>query len=214
MVNVKISDIKLQKRNRSRYSVYVDGKYSFSLDESTLSRAGLYIDREVDEDEIATFVLKDEFYRARDYGYLLLSYRDRSEREFKKRLQDKGFHQEVAEEVFRFFKAEHLVDDRLFADRWVESVLGSRPMGEMRVRHELRGKLVEDGIIDEVIRTRFDSERERELARRAAEKKFRSLEGYPADMAKRRFVRHLQNRGFRFDVIHELAKEFYGEDIL
>ena len=211
---MKISDIKVQKRNRSRYSVFVDGKYAFSLDESTLSRAGLYIDREIDEDEIASLVLKDEFYRARDYGYLLLSYRDRSEREFTKRLLDKGFHREVTEEVFRFFKAEKLVDDRLFAERWVESVLGSRPMGEMRVRHELRAKLVEDGVIDDVIRTRFDRERERELARRAAEKKVRSLEGYPMDTAKRRFMRHLQNRGFRFDIIHELVKEFYGEDIL
>jgi len=210
---VKISDIKVQKRNKRRYSVYVDGAYAFSLDENTLSGAGLHVDREIDEQEIATLVLKDEFYRARDYGYLLLSYRDRSEREFRKRLIDKGFHRDVVEEVLGFFKACSLVDDRVFAERWMESVLSGRPMGEMRVRHELRAKLVEDVIIDEVLGARFDHERERELARRAAEKKARSLEGYPADTARRRFTRHLRNRGFRFDIIHELVKEFYGEDI-
>jgi len=191
----------------------VDGKYSFSLDESTMSRAGLHLGQVIDEQEIESLVLKDEFYRARDYGFLLLSYRDRSEREFRKRLLEKDFHRDVVEEVVQFFKGENLIDDRVFAERWIETALSSRPMGAMRVRHELRAKLVADPVIDEVIRVRLGREREQELARQAALKKLRTLEGYPTETAKRRFLGYLQTRGFQFDIIHELVNEHFGDDV-
>jgi regulatory protein len=211
--NVKISDIKVQKRNRHRYSVFVDGRFSFSLDENTLQREGIHIGRSIEQREIDGMVLKDEFFRARDYGYLLLSYRDRSEREFRKRLMGKGFHPDVVGEVLAYFIDQGLVDDRAFTEKWIDGVLLGRPMGGMRIRRELRAKLVDDDIIDEAISSKLDRDTEYRLACRAAEKKLRALEGYETGTAKRRFLRYLQGRGFPFDIIHELVKEHFGDDV-
>jgi regulatory protein len=210
---VKISDIKAQKRNRNRYSVFVDGRYSFSLDENTLLREGIRIGRPIEQREIDVLVLKDEFFRARDYGYLLLSYRDRSERELKKRLLDRGFHPDVVAEALAYFMDQGLLDDRVFAEKWIDGVLIGRPMGELRIRRELRAKLVDDSIIDEALDAKLDRDTEYRLARRSAEKKLRTLEGYERDTAKRRFFRYLQGRGFPFDIIDELVKEYFGDDI-
>ena len=210
---MKISDIKAQKKNRNRFSIYVDGKYRFSLDSNTLSRASLHIGDEIDAEQIKVLSRKDEFYRARDYGMLLLSYRDRSEREFRKRLLDREFQREVVEEVLALFKREHLIDDKVFAEKWIEHMLNSRPMGALRVRHELRAKLVDDGVIDEAVGMKLDQEKERELARHAAEKKLRALKEHPVETVRQRLLQHLRNRGFQFDIIHDLMKEYVRDDV-
>jgi regulatory protein len=191
----------------------VDGAFSFALDSNTLTRAGLHIGEEISETEIKKLVQKDEFFRARDYGLLLLSYRDRSVRELRKRLLDRDFHREVVEELIDYFSKQGLVDDRIFTERWIEHTLESRPMGMMRIRHELRSKFVDDSVIEEVMRSRLDSDVERDLARRAASKKIRALEGYPSETARRRLQRFMRSRGFQFDIIHEVLKEHFGDDI-
>ena len=77
---MKITDIKNQRHRKNRFSIYIDGKYRFSLDYDTLVRANLHVDDEVDAAQLETLELKDEYARARDYLYSLLSYRDRSAR--------------------------------------------------------------------------------------------------------------------------------------
>ena len=208
-----ISDIRVQKRNKNRFSIYVDGRYRFSLDEHTLGRAGFHIGDEIDEDEISNLSTRDEFFLVRDYGLLLLSYRDRSEQEFRKRLLDRAYNRGVVEEVIDLFKGENLINDRVFAEKWIEHVLGSRPMGAMRVRHELRAKFVDDQVIDEVVGSRLDTEKEQRLARFAAEKKMRALKGYPVEKVRTRLLQHLRNRGFQFDIIHDVMKEYVRDDI-
>ena len=106
---MKISDIRIQKRNKNRFSIYVDGRYRFSLDEHTLGRAGFHIGDEIDEEKIKNLSTRDEFFRARDYGLLLLSYRDRSEQEFRKRLLDRAYNRDVVEEIIVLFKDENLI---------------------------------------------------------------------------------------------------------
>ncbi len=210
---MKISDIRIQKRNKNRFSIYVDGRYRFSLDEHTLGRAGFHIGDEIDEDKIQNYSARDEFFRARDYGLLLLSYRDRSEQEFRKRLLDRAYNRDVVEEVIDLFKGENLINDRLFAEKWIEHILGSRPMGAMRVRHELRAKRVDEQVVDDVVGRMLDREKERDLAHTAADKKMRALKGYPIDKVRRRLFQHLQGRGFQFDIIHDVMKEYVRDDI-
>jgi regulatory protein len=212
-MEMKISDIKGQKRNPNRYSVFVNGKYSFSLDSNTINREGLHVGKDIGDDTIEFLVRKDEFYRARDYGYLLLSYRDRSVREMGKRLLEKKYHSYVVDEVIEFFKGKNLINDRIFAEKWLDNILESRPMGMMRARHELRLHMVQDEIIDEVVQEKLSFETEVLLAKNAAAKKIKALRNYPADTARNRMRNFLKNRGFRWDIIGDLLKEHFGDDI-
>jgi regulatory protein len=210
---LKISDIRKQKRNKNRLSIYVDGNYRFSLDEHTLTRAGFHIGDEIDEESISNLTSRDEFFRARDYGFLLLSYRDRSEEEFRKRLLEKSFNREVVEELIDLFKSQNLINDIIFTEKWIEQALHSRPMGALRIRHELRARYIDEHVVDTVLERMLDSEKERDLAHAAVEKKMRALSGYSTDTVKRRLMQHLRNRGFQFDIIHEVMKEYIRDDV-
>jgi len=210
---MRVSDIKQQKRRTNRVSIYIDGKYSFSLDYNTFVKSGIHLGDEIDEKEIDTLQLKDEYARALDYGYLLLSYRDRSEYELRQRLLEKDFHVDVVRDVLKFFRDRNLLDDRQFAKKWVENSISSRPMGRIRMKHELKRKMVEDGIIDEVVGELLNDDTEIKLARRLTEKKLETLKSYPVEVRKARLLRFLMNRGFNFDVIKGLMKEYFGDDI-
>ena len=72
---MKISEIKRQKKNPNRVSVYIEGKYSFSLDYDTLMASHLHVGDAVTDEKRNDLLQNDEFPRARDYAYTLLSYR-------------------------------------------------------------------------------------------------------------------------------------------
>ena len=50
---MKITAIKQQVKDQSRYSIYIDGKYSFGLSESALIDSGLRIGTEITAEELA-----------------------------------------------------------------------------------------------------------------------------------------------------------------
>jgi regulatory protein len=206
-----ITDIQRQKRNTNRLSIYIDGKYAFSLDYDTLAGAGLHVGDEVTDELKAELVEKDGFARARDYAYSLLSYRDRTAHEIRERLGEKGFERTLVERVIALLREKGFVDDRAFALKWVDDIRASRPMGRLRIEHELRRRRVADRIIDEVCDLRVPIDAERELAESAAEKRIRVLAGHPREEAMRKLEAFLRGRGFDFDIIRELVKRYFGE---
>ena len=209
---MKISDIKRQKKKSNRVSVYIEGKYSFSLDYDTLMASQLHVGDTVTDEKRNDLLQKDEFPRARDYAYSLLSYRDRTEYEIKDRLLTKGFQENSVKKVLRLLKERHLIDDSQFARRWVDDIFLSRPMGRIRVVHELIKRRVKGSIIEEVCEEKFTPGSELELARRAAEKKIHSLEHYQREIVKKKIFSFLKNRGFDFEIIKDLIGEYFGDD--
>lgn len=208
-----ITDIKVQKSRKNRFSIYTDGKYRFSLDFNTLQQVGAHVGDEIDEKKIDELIRRDEYARARDYALLLLSYRDRSENELNNRLIKKGFNRAVVGELVGNLKNDGIVDDLAFANKWVDDACANRPLGRMRAVFELRKKMLADGIIEAVVKEKFDGDTEQRLAHDAAEKKMKSLESYPPDRARERLYRFLKSRGFQFDIIDGLMKEYFNDHI-
>jgi hypothetical protein len=49
---MKITDIKQQVKRQARYSIFVEGKYAFSLSEPELMKSGIQIGRDYTEEEL------------------------------------------------------------------------------------------------------------------------------------------------------------------
>ena len=207
---MRISDIQRQKRNTHRASIYIDGKYAFSLDYDTLLESGLHLGDEVPDELRERLIGKDELARARDYAYTLLSYRERTEHELGARLREKGFTPGSVERVGALLKEKGLLDDRVFALKWIDDMLASKPMGRVRVEHELKRRRIRDELIDEACDLKLGAGAEMELARSACRKRLESLASYPREVAARRLERFLRGRGFDFGVIRALMREYFG----
>jgi len=190
---MKITAIKQQVKRSDRYSIYIDEKYVCSFSENELLRLGLRIGLELSSDDLTN--LKDN--SARDKAYYrsldLLSRRLRSEWEMRDYLKRKEYTQEIIDSVLERLQERGYINDRVFAERWIENRHLLKPSSKRRLRQELQQKHIATSVIDEVLSA--DEADEREVLRQLIERK---RHRYPDKL---KFMQYLARQGYRYDDI-------------
>ena len=144
---MKITDIKQQVKSPERYSIFMDGKFSFGLSESALMASTLKVGKEITPGELAE--LKDTARSDKAYGQALglIARRTRSEWEIRDYLKRKEYEPELIESlVERLYKSRWL-DDAAFAQMWVENRRLLKSTSARRIAQELKAKRVSDDVI-------------------------------------------------------------------
>jgi regulatory protein len=125
-----------------------------------------------------------------------ISYRPRSESELKRRLLQK-FDSIIVDETISQMHRENLLDDKRFAQMWVNSRNSSRPKSAFMIIKELKEKGVSK--IDAETAVLKVNDQENALA--IATKKSRSLKDLPKTEYDKKLTAHLTRRGFGFNTI-------------
>ncbi|MBR0488082.1 RecX family transcriptional regulator [Candidatus Saccharibacteria bacterium] len=193
---LKIADIKQGVRNENRVNIYVNGKYSFSLDIAQVVDLKVKIGRELTEAEL------DELKRASEYGKLYqralewVLVRPRSVRELKDYLKRKGA--DFSDVVVERLVAKGYVDDGKFARYYVENRFVKKGVSERRLRLELQQKGVAREIVDEVLEN-SDRDDTEEIRKMIARKR--------AKYDDEKLIAYLCRQGFSYDLVRELVRE-------
>lgn len=196
---MKITAIKQQVKRNDRYSIYVDGKYSFSLSEGDLIKSGLRKNQEVNEAELDHFKDDSRLGKLYEKTLNLLSYRQRSEWELRDYLRRKKQDDNDIEKTLSKLSENGYVDDRRFAKSWVETRRLLKPMSQKRLRLELRQKRIADDIIDEILAE--DETNELDVLKEIIERKAKR---YPD---KQKLMQYLARQGFSYDNIKSALAE-------
>src|SRR5207245_3733744 len=114
-----ITDIKQQKKTATRYSIYLDTKYAFSLSDLDLSTSGLRVGHSLSTQELEDWQQRSEEGRAYFQALGFLSYRLRSLREIKDYLARKGYDVDLIDPVIQRLTDQGLLDDAAFAAGWI-----------------------------------------------------------------------------------------------
>jgi len=202
-----ITALKVQKRNPQRVNIYLDGEYAFGLARITV--AWLQIGQELSDVKIAQLQAQDSQEVAIQKALHFLDYRPRSSAEVRKNLEKHGFSEEVIAAVFERLERNGLVNDRKFAQTWVDNRSEFRPRGRRLLSMELHQKGLEDETIEAAL-TELDEE---ELAYQAALKQARKLRNLPRLEFRRKLFGFLARRGFGYDVIEPLLERVW-QDIM
>jgi len=144
--------------------------------------------------------------KARNYAFLLLKFRLRSERELYQRLKRKKFEEPIIGETLVFLKARGFIDDQTFARAWVTARL-KRPLGLRRIRQELRAKGVEEEIINTEFREIKKDYPEEEILKQLAKTKLAKMKDLDPRVAKRRVAAYLLRRGFPPETIADVMSQ-------
>lgn len=195
----QITGIKTQSRNRKRVNVYLDGDYGFSLAlevAASLKRGDSLSDGEIEE-----LQLRDSEAMAYNKTLKYLGYRPRSTAEVSRYLRDKGFHEQVSEQVTMRLRRAGLLDDRAFAQYWVENRETFRPRGRRLLRQELRQKGISEELIAEVL-AEVDEESSAYRAAVAHAAKYARLDD---DGFRDKMSSFLRRRGFDYEVVREVV---------
>jgi regulatory protein len=192
-----ITALIVQKRNKKRVNVYLDGEFAFGL--ALIEAAKLRKGQRLTDEDIDHLKALDEIEVAHERALNFLSYRPRSVEEVRRNLQDKQISEAAIEAVVDRLGRAGLLNDEEFARFWIENRERFSPRGERALRYELRQKGISDSIIELVIED-FDQE---DAAYRAAKAIFR-----------KRLGDYLARRGFSYDEIRDVVERLWNERLL
>ncbi|MBX6334084.1 RecX family transcriptional regulator [Candidatus Saccharibacteria bacterium] len=196
---MKITAITQQVKRTDRYSIFVDGKYAFSLSESGLLASGLAVGQELTPAELKKLKKDAGMDKAYYDALRYVAMRARSEWEIETYLQRKEVDKDAANEIIRRLKEAGLLSDLDFARAWVSSRRALKSTSKQRLRQELLQKHVPEDIIDQVLAE--DETDERVALRELVQKK---RHRYPD---KQKLMAYLARQGFRYDDIRSVLHE-------
>lgn len=148
----------------------------------------------------------DLLQKAKNYCFLLLKFRLRSEKELYSRLKKKEFSDEIIKSALSFLKERRFIDDNYFAQAWIESRI-KKPLGIRRLREELKIKGIDKEIIDSQIQDLKKEYREEDVVTRLAKERIHKLKGIEPQKAKRRILGYLLRRGFSADIVMDVISQ-------
>lgn len=144
--------------------------------------------------------------KARNYAFLLLKFRLRSEHEIYERLKRKKFEEGVIKEVLEFLKEKNFVDDNLFTKAWIESRL-KKTFGLKRLKQELRIKGINKEIIDSQISEIKKNYSESEIVAKIVKERFNKLKDIDPRKARMRVYGYLLRRGFPSEIVLQILNQ-------
>lgn len=195
---MKITAITTQVKRAGRYSIYIDGKFSFGLGGNDVLTLGLHAGQEITEAELAEFKQQSDFGKIYDKTLNLLSFRPRSEWELKDYLKRKNQSPTTIEKLLNTLSNLGYVDDKKFATAWVENRRLLKPISSLKLRAELKHKRIANNVIDEVLKA--DTTDEKTVLKELIERKSRR---YPDQQ---KLMAYLARQGFRYDDIKQALK--------
>lgn len=148
---------------------------------------------------------QDVLEKAKNYAFLLLKFRPRSEKELSYRLKRKKFQEAVIKEVVSVLKESDFINDSSFAKGWISSKL-KKPLGFIRIKEELKAKGVDSQIIEEQIQEIKKDYSEEDVVMDLARKRFKKIKGLKHLKAKNRVFAYLLRRGFSVDTVNDVLR--------
>ena len=148
---MQITKVAPAAKTPGRYNIFVDGQYSFSLDELQLVQAGLHSGLDIDEEQLAKFRNESEFGKNYIRAIDLISRRLRSEKEIRDYARRKSWTTDNTERVIERLKVRGYLNDKVFAESFVRARQNAGKYSRRRIELDLRRKGIADSIVKEVL---------------------------------------------------------------
>lgn len=149
----------------------------------------------------------DAIKRVRDYAFLLLKFRARSEKEIIQRLKKKKFSEEIIRQAVAFLKRNKFIDDENFAQFFIVARL-KKTLGLERIRQELKIKGIDPKVIEQQLALVKKNYHPEKAIKEIIRKRLLRLKGVCPRTAKQRIFAYLLRRGFSSDLVTEVLEDY------
>ena len=122
-----VTAITQQKKDETKYNVFIDGEYVFALPMQDILYFKLKEGREVPEETVEYIQNSLIYIKAQDLALHYIGYKMRTAKEIRMKLEEKGFSEEVIEKVIVFLEKYGYADDREYCRKYVKEKLRMKP---------------------------------------------------------------------------------------
>lgn len=205
---MKITEVSPQKNDPRRVNVYLDGEYSFSLDDVDALVLGIKAGREISEKELQNLLFESQFGKAKSKAMDILSRKSISTASLKKELTDKGYEEIIADEVINELTELGYLDDLAYAVMFLE-MCHEKMWGIKKVRYELKQRGIDDFTIEDAL-CQMPLPTAEDIAQAIGAKY--GYEDISDIKTKQRIMRHFAQRGFDFSDIEKAISIYSKKD--
>lgn len=199
---MKITNIMQQLKRKGRYSIFVDGRYSFSLSESGLLESRLVRGQELSSVEVADWKRRSSEDKVSGNALRYAAMRLRSTWEVENYLKRKQVSPALSTIILNKLINIHLLDDVAFARSWIANRRLLRPTSKRKLQQELRAKHLSDEVIQQAMAE--DQGSEMAVLRQLVAKK-RQIPKYRDDKLK--LMQLLARQGFDYGDIKTVLSD-------
>lgn len=203
-----ITQVQATQRDPERVSVFIDGVFALALPAIVAVQRGLRSGVELDEAAVRELEGLAEAERATEAALTFVAYRPRSEREVRDRLRRREFAPSAIDAAVEKLRGWNYLDDRAFAEYWVENRAEHSPRGRRALEAELRAKGVDRNVTGDVLEEIDLGEEDAALA--LARKRLPRLSALDEPTQRRRLAAFLGRRGYGWEVIRPVLDRLYG----
>jgi regulatory protein len=199
---MKITAIKAQVKSDSRVSVFLDGKYSFSLTLDQLLDLKLKKGLEVDDGQAKQFKKLSDEGKLKQRALEWLMGRPHSTREFRDYLYRKQAEKDLIEAWAEEFTAKGYLNDADFA-RWFADVRRRKNKSARAITAELFSKGVAPATIQNIISELEISDDSKKSETEALNDLMTKLKGRSRYQDQQKLIAYLISKGFKYSDIKE-----------
>ena len=199
---MRITKVAPAARTTGRYNIFVDGHYSFSLDEFQLVQHSLHSGQEIDETKLAELQAESDFGKNYIRAVDLISRRLRSEREIRDYARRKQWGRDNTERVIARLYDRGCLNDLAFAQAFVRSRQSTQKYSRRRIERDLVNKGISHRIIQQVLDEKAGMADDNDALTNLVAKKYHHYD----DINK--FKAYLARAGFRYDDINRAIEQY------
>ncbi|MBO0477338.1 recombination regulator RecX [Vagococcus sp. DIV0080] len=191
----------IRKLKNNQYTLTTESGKRISVSEDTLVRYRLLKGEEITSEALETIEKEAELDIGYQQALSYLNYQLRSEKEIKDHLKKKEISSEGIRYVINKLKEINLLDDLVFAESYVRTVMKTQDKGPQQIKQSLIKKGISEEHIEKSLEQFFFDDQE-EAATKLAIKALRKYQAKSHKEQLQKVRQHLFTKGYSSDVIN------------
>ncbi|MFV1883696.1 MAG: regulatory protein RecX [Balneola sp.] len=139
-----ISGIKVQRRNTTRFSIYIEDRFLIGVSDSTLTRFNLRKGVSINFKVLDDILKEEDTWAIKEYCIRLLGKRDHARNELKDKARKKGYPSDIIENVLDELVEKGYINNTSFAVKFARDKFEFNKWGSNKIRAELFKKGVSE----------------------------------------------------------------------
>lgn len=144
---------------------------------------------------------------AKEYSMYLLSSRERTQSEIRKKLKEKNYPEIEINQVVSWLKEKKFLDDKRFVEIYVRHKISLGSTGKYKIKQKLILSGVDPEIIEEEL-LKYSSETDKNNATVLAEKWIKKNKETDSQKRYEKLGRHLVSKGFDYETVKGVLNQF------
>ncbi|MEX0722560.1 MAG: RecX family transcriptional regulator [Gracilimonas sp.] len=202
-----ISDIQVQKKNASRFSLFADDQFLVGVSEATLTNLKLKKGVEITPFLFDRIIESENECAARDYFFRILSRRDHSRKELKDKAYKKGYSGSFIDEILDEFEQKEYINDHKFAVKYTADKFEFNDWGPYKIRTQLFKKGISKNVVEDCIKEVFGDDAIKKSMITLVDKKKKRYQREPEEKRKKKVFDFLMRKGYDSDHIFKHMDE-------